>query len=587
MAVDENLAYTIGQSETLKELLETVSGRKIKMPTRYKFMSTLDSKFHNTMSELKDILSKQKYLCLTADVWSSRAQSYLGVTVHFLNSTTHKRESYLLAFKQIFFRRTYDELAKAMHDIFNKYDIKVSQITNIVTDGGSAFCKMFKKFGSSIDAVVTTYGEEFDSNDDIAENLQRTDSDDVVRPFMEDGNGELFYSEVLDFNLVAPDHPDDAALENYVSQRSVPEPQNTIKMPPQRRCLSHELNLLSKDFEKTLTGMAQQAFNQKFEKFHSLWVLTHRSSHAKTICQMVLGRCLKIPNDTRWNSRFDAAKVCCEPDVESKLNLLIERLKLELKSSQSAKNLNTLTIHDFSVIKEFIRVMEPVAQSLDAMQREKNSSQGFIIPVLLSMKFRITKINETSNIAKDFKSTMLAAIHKRFQNYFVLNESNKDLVLASITMPKVKTNFIANDDDLIYAKNLLISESKKLNAENLNRLDDVQNEVFASQEDDFIISFGSHRSIRRNSFENDIESEVSRYICDIRTDDSILNEYPNVREVYFKYNTTLSSSAPVERVFSQSLMIFTPRRNRLSATHFEQTLLLKHNRKLIRETKNH
>lgn len=347
------------------------------------------------------------------------------------------------------------------------------------------------------------------------------------------------------------------------------------------------MNLLSKDFEKTLTGMAQQAFNQKFEKFHSLWVLTHRSSHAKTICQMVLGRCLKIPNDTRWNSRFDAAKVCCEPDVESKLNLLIERLKLELKSSQSAKNLNTLTIHDFSVIKEFIRVMEPVAQSLDAMQREKNSSQGFIIPVLLSMKFRITKINETSNIAKDFKSTMLAAIHKRFQNYFVLNESNKDLVLASITMPKVKTNFIANDDDLIYAKNLLISESKKLNAENLNRLDDVQNEVFASQEDDFIISFGSHRSIRRNSFENDIESEVSRYICDIRTDDSILNEYPNVREVYFKYNTTLSSSAPVERVFSQSLMIFTPRRNRLSATHFEQTLLLKHNRKLIRETKNH
>lgn len=446
---------------------------------------------------------------------------------------------------------------------------------------------MFKKFGSSIDAVVTTYGEEFDSNDDIAENLQRTDSDDVVRPFMEDGNGELFYSEVLDFNLVAPDHPDNAALENYVSQRSVSEPQNTIKMPPQRRCVSHELNLLSKDFEKTLTGMAQQAFNQTFEKFHSLWVLTHRSSHAKTICQMVLGRCLKIPNDTRWNSRFDAAKVCCEPDVESKLNLLIERLKLELKSSQSAKNLNTLTIYDFSVIKEFIRVMEPVAQSLDAMQREKNSSQGFIIPVLLSMKFRITKINETSNIAKDFKSTMLAAIHKRFQNYFVLNESNKDLVLASITMPRVKTNFIANDDDLIYAKNLLISESKKLNAENLNRLDDVQNEVFASQEDDFIISFGSYRSIRRNSFENDIESEVSRYICDIRTEDSILNEYPNVREVYFRYNTTLSSSAPVERVFSQSLMIFTPRRNRLSATHFEQTLLLKHNRKLIRETKNH
>lgn len=92
----------------------------------------------------------------------------------------------------------------------------------------------------------------------------------------------------------------------------------------------------------------------------------------------------------------------------------------------------------------------------------------------------------------------------------------------------------------------------------------------------------SHRvGIGRSSIENDIEFEVARYLMDVRTDNIILNEYPNVREVYFKFNTTLSSSAPVEGVFSQSMMIFTPRRNRLSVSNFEIALMYKHNWKII------
>lgn len=78
-------------------------------------MSTLNENLKKMKSTLKDILAKQEYLCITCDVWSSRGQSYLGVTVHFLNSDLQKtqhRESYVLAFKQLHARQTYVELAQ-------------------------------------------------------------------------------------------------------------------------------------------------------------------------------------------------------------------------------------------------------------------------------------------------------------------------------------------------------------------------------------------------------------------------------------------------------------------------------------------
>lgn len=115
--------------------------------------------------------------------------------------------------------------------------------------------------------------------------------------------------------------------------------------------------------------------------------------------------------------------------------------------------------------------------------------------------------------------------------------------------------------------NLIENDSEKLQTTSIK------------QTENFIISYSTN--IRRNSIDSEIESEVSRFLCDMRSDLDILNEYPNVRGIYNKYNTTISSSAPVERAFSQSLMIFSPRRNRLSAVHFEQAVLMKHNRMLL------
>lgn len=98
--VEGNLPFNFAQLPSLQNLLETVSGRKVLMPSRHKFMTTMEGRFKEMKSSLREILKQQKYLCITADVWSSRAQSYLGVTVHFINNS-FERESYLLAFKEL------------------------------------------------------------------------------------------------------------------------------------------------------------------------------------------------------------------------------------------------------------------------------------------------------------------------------------------------------------------------------------------------------------------------------------------------------------------------------------------------------
>lgn len=59
-----------------------------------------------------------------------------------------------------------------------------------------------------------------------------------------------------------------------------------------------------------------------------------------------------------------------------------------------------------------------------------------------------------------------------------------------------------------------------------------------------------------------------------------LHKYKVIKNIFLKYNTTLPSSAPVERIFSASNQILCPTRNRLNDNNFELLLYFKKNKSL-------
>lgn len=121
------------------------------------------------------------------------------MTVHFLTSD-FERKSFLLAFRPLKERQTFDVLATEIQKVLNEFEIPKCKVTHIVTDGGSAFCKAFKKFGKQHDPLTDDIPQEEDDVTDDEENSQQTNEiSSITLPFMQSEDGELFVSNEFTF----------------------------------------------------------------------------------------------------------------------------------------------------------------------------------------------------------------------------------------------------------------------------------------------------------------------------------------------------------------------------------------------------
>lgn len=381
------------------------------------FASTLQTQFEILKLKLTEKIAEQQYVCSTSDVWSSRAQSFFGMTIHFLNAE-FKRESFVLGFRQLKYKQTNKEIAEIILKIFDDFNISTSKVTHMVTDGGSAFCKAFKKYGVGVDSLVERpensnrnieinnvihFNEEVDDELDNSIDIELPEGTDISQ----DDEFDDFEEETISNEI-----PIASEIEN--SWRA-PQP-----LPPQRRCQSHLLHLTGGDFEEALNGRAKTVLVRTLNKLQALWVFPRKSSQAKTYSQEVLGVSLLIPCPTRWNSKFDAISKIFELGP-TKIDEYINSLKKNLKS---AAHLTNLEKEDWTMIIVYVKVLKPVATALDRLQGEKDCSQGYILPTLFAMRHRLNQL-EGGSLLKSCKVTMLRAIDKRFGLFFNICDSNK------------------------------------------------------------------------------------------------------------------------------------------------------------------
>uniref|UniRef100_T1J3L3 HAT C-terminal dimerisation domain-containing protein n=1 Tax=Strigamia maritima TaxID=126957 RepID=T1J3L3_STRMM len=65
-------------------------------------------------------------------------------------------------------------------------------------------------------------------------------------------------------------------------------------------------------------------------------------------------------------------------------------------------------------------------------------------------------------------------------------------------------------------------------------------------------------------------NEMEQYLLDCGKTVCSLEKYRIMKQIFFRYNTALTSSAPVERLFSGGKLILSATRNRLTDSHYSK-----------------
>lgn len=244
-----------------------------------------------------------------------------------------------------------------------------------------------------------------------------------------------------------------------------------------------------------------------------------------------------------------------------------------LKEELNVPILKHLTPAEWNIICNYVNVMSPLAIGLDRLQGEKESSAGFILPTLYTIRRKIQ--NARTQAGDKLKECLLKCFDKQFESQMEFVGRNKDLILASISHPYFKMNWIEMPEHRAIARDMFLAELTNISNQN-----QPSESLLNDDEDGFFECFG--RETRTQVEDGRIE-EFGRFVRDSNKDVQMLNDktHAKIKEIFLKYNTAVASSAPVERLFSQALIIFQPRRNRLSASNFEKALVIKHNKDLV------
>lgn len=296
-------------------------------------------------TRLKDLFKSVDYLCATADIWSTKHKSYMGVTVHWIDSKTLERKSNVLCCRRFESPHTADRIALLLNSVYKEFGIE-DKILVTVTDNASNFVRAFNEFGISMDAFLSLTAAQnrvpmIDSNVNSSdENIDAISIEDDGIPEGEEEEeiGEIIFSDL-----------DDKLLSDHF------------------RCGSHTFCLLASTDSKNAFRDVEYAsrYNDVFDKVNELYKKTNRPKSSEII-KRILKVSLILPVPTRWNSLFDSIEHILSFDLVT-LNILM----LELGLPQ-------FTQENYDFLKEYLKVMEGVAFAVDNLQSSNKIEKNHI-----------------------------------------------------------------------------------------------------------------------------------------------------------------------------------------------------------------
>ncbi|GBP81121.1 hypothetical protein EVAR_88218_1 [Eumeta japonica] len=173
------------------------------------------------------------------------------------------------------------------------------------------------------------------------------------------------------------------------------------------RCAAHTFNLVaSKDVNAALQiTVFKIPYRSCLAKARTLWNQQSCSTVAADSIHAELGRRLVLPNTTRWNSLYDATVI---------LNGLLETKRPSLHSVMTQLKILTFNDQDVTVMKEYAKVMAPVANALDRIQGEAQAYLGSLLPTIAATVYKLKNIKSKGLVnCTALANALLNGIEKR------------------------------------------------------------------------------------------------------------------------------------------------------------------------------
>ena len=441
--VDSVLPFNHVDSEAFKSLIGHMAPKLI-VKSRKTYQNQAKSLFDSIKQVLVTEFTNAKYVCLTADHWSSHRKGYMGVTAHWCgHGDGEQRKQACLALRRILGRVTFDVIAETLQSIMEEFGL-MGKVTHCITDSGSNFVKAFAEFGNTnlVNEIPQCVIQEADLDDTF--DIDGSTDDDIL------------VSTPL-FESLTPPCDSATATES-----------TGFSLPKHFRCAAHRLNLVaSSDCQSALDSpVCKRIYRSLTAKLQAIWNKQNRSVLASEKIHATLGGLFVIPNTTRWNSFYDGMLRVHNyyQGDEASINSLFQSL-----------DVRPITTDESVFLEEFIRVMKPVADGLDILQGEKTATAGHLVPTLLCI------LDEWKNIG-DLKYTtplvnkMSTSIHRRFEKEL----SSDEFTIAAALHPAFKLNWIPADKDPDDVRSLVRSTLDQYTSNNEEQC--IQEDVIAKQQ---------------------------------------------------------------------------------------------------------
>ncbi|PWA19238.1 hypothetical protein CCH79_00014600, partial [Gambusia affinis] len=375
-------------------------------------------------------------------------------------------------------------------------------------------------------------------------------------------NASPFASVFREFLVDSQERDDDFGF--FENVRTILEGEREQDMllflPPVQRCASHALEqIIIEDFWQAISeGPMCQLHYSSMTKVFSIWNKCHHLQVGMEVAEEIRKMPLVVPAVIRWNVEYCAVQ---------KIISLSER---ELTELCARLEVTRLQPEEMAFLKEYVTVFHPLAFALELFQAEQKCYLGLVIPTILSLK---NKLNEQKDAAKyfgDVINSIAVAIDGRFQEFF----SNNEAKIATATTPQFRLWWMAASEREEMCS-LLATEASQMEPCDVPEANTSRNLSTIKSEDDFF-SYGSAKTSTQNQ-QRGVTEEIRKYVEGTGKSLECLQDFPRVKQLFLKYNTTLPSTAPVQRLFTQKGNLMTSQRNFLTDDYFERIQLLRYN----------